>query len=618
MEDSPSSAAQTYHWIECHHWEVEFHGLPTRIPWRLCDATPPLDLGAGTGKSFPVIPLFHAVQLYLADESVAEKDPRFVGFSKQIDLGDGFVADLEKGDTIACMGGIREMERTGHECGYVEFNKAFLLNRTGDQEGRRAAYRRGTELAPNCEMLWAHYAETSEAAGDTAEAIRAWFECLRILPLHQAAVLGLERHKQVFRVTNPDNPEVPHILRREELYASLQADIAKYHDDAAGLAGIGSHITQGGLFPDLALAALERAEELDGTNVATLRNLGMAQLDAGQPLEAFQSVSKALSLAPDDAWNHYSLAHVSLATGRHDNVGNCLQAALRCDPNHRPSLEFYYGGNNTMSDVQKEDALVAFGAERTACTPYVIAAERAWKRGERERAVRFASEAHRINPGDDGGFLTYTGMLAASGENEWVAALTRPRLSEGERRPRAWSNYASALYALGLQDEAIATLSRALAELELTAEERGRLDNTLADWRGQMVIGDITAEFLEGAECLRRSVYFIKDGKRNGMLFEQGMGTPNKRVINIVLPKPKPSFDMPMEQQNAMEPYDPVTLGCFTISGYDLSIMDKEPISVVYILLDGGEIQCAPWQGKNRLSVRWNLVPPPRHESAEV
>ncbi len=39
-----------------------------------------------------------------------------------------------------------------------------------------------------------------------------------------------------------------------------------------------------------------------------------------------------------------------------------------------------------------------------------------------------AEQASKIAPEESDVFLTYTGMLAAVGEHEWVAALTRPRL----------------------------------------------------------------------------------------------------------------------------------------------------------------------------------------------
>ena len=172
---------------------------------------------------------------------------------------------------------------------------------------------------------------------------------------------------------------------------------------------------------------------------------------------------------------------------------------------------------------------------------------------------------------------------------------------------------------MGLREEAITTLTRALAELTFD-QPGGRegFEDQVARWSGCIAAADIEAETHPGTDVLLRSIFFVKNGNRNGRVFEAGMGTPNKRVIDIRREKLRSEFDLLLEQQNAEEPFEPQNLGAFTVRGYDISLLAEEPLKVVFVYLPGGKIECAAWQGKRRVNVTWNLVPPPRHESAEA
>lgn len=620
MPDEISAQPKPWKWIETRHWEVQFHGLPPRVPWFEEDEMPPLELNSGApGREFPVIRLYQAVEAYLADDAVPEKDARFSGFAAQIDLGDGFVRSIERGDVIAAMGVMRDMERTGHECGYLEFNKAFLLGRTGDEAGERAAYRRGTELAPDVEMLWAHYARTSQQAGDRAEAVRAWWECLRILPRHQQAVEALVKLGELIMASPRGKGEEVRWYRPEELRAEFEKDLAGHHGNAAMLRAFGGEMLELGGFDDLALRALDEAVALDPTDADGLRLRSVALRVAGRLDEALDVLMQAATRDPQNPWPQYHLAEVHIDKRDFGRVAACLDHALRIDPNHAPTLTLYFLNRGGRTDEQKEDDLAAFGAQRRSWRAFLIAADNAWKRDQCERAVRLAEQATKIAPEETDVFFTYTGMLCKIGEHEWVAALTRPRLGDGEKNPRAWSNYALALDAMGLREEAIATLTRALAELNFDQPgSRDGYEELIARWSGCIGECGIEVETHPGTDVLRRSIFFVKNGERNGRVFEAGMGTPNKREIDIRLEKLRDEFDLLLEQQNAEEPFEPFNLGAFTVRGYDSSRLTEEPLKVVFVYLAGGKVECAAWQGERRVKVSWNLVPPPRHESAEA
>ena len=409
------------------------------------------------------------------------------------------------------------------------------------------------------------------------------------------------------------------VFRPAELRAEFAKDLANLHGNAERLRAFAGDMLHDGLFADLAVEALEEAVELDPENAEGLRNYGAALRACGRLDEAVEILKRAASREPENPWVYFHLAEVLIDQGHFARAGSRLNHALYLNPNHKPALELSFVRRTGCTGAEKEQALLEFARTRASWRAFLIAAEQAWKSGNHERAVRLAEEANKIAPDESDVFLTYTGMLAAVGEHEWVAALTRPRLGKGEKNPRAWLNYASALDAMGLREEAIQTLTRALAELSFEeSQERSDFENRIAHWSGCVAEADVEMETHPGTDALRRSIFFVKNGARNGKAFETGMGAPNKRVVEIRLEKPRGEFDLLLEQQNAEEPFEPHNLGAFTVRGYDSSRLAEEPLKVVLLYLPGGKLQCAPWQGDRRVKASWNLVPPPRHESAEA
>jgi len=442
---------------------------------------------------------------------------------------------------------------------------------------------------------------------------------MRILPKHQQAVEALVKLGELVVASRCGRPGEVEVFRPAELRAEFAKDLAKMHGDAERLRAFGGEVLHGGLFPDLAIEALEEAVELDPTNAEGLRNCGVALRVAGRLDEACAMLQRAAFAQPDDPWVQFHLGEVFIARKDVTRAASCLARALDLDPNHKPALELSFVRRAGGPPAEKETTLAEWAEAHRSWRAFLIAADSAWKRGEHARAVRFAEEANKIAPEENDVFLTYTGMLAAVGEHEWVAALTRPRLGTGQTSPRAWLNYASALHAMGLRNEAIQTLTRALAELTFDEPEaRGHFENCIARWSGCVADAGVEAETHRGTNALRRSIFFVKDGTRNGQAFEAGIDAPNKCVVDIRLDQPKDEFDLLLEQQNAEEPFEPHSLGVFTVSGYDTSLLAEEPLRIVLVYLADGKLQCAPWQGERRVKVSWNLVPPPRHESAEA
>ena len=614
--------SSSWHWAESDHWEVQFHGLPRRFPWLNVQPPPPATSYPNPdGHEFPILHLYHAVEAMRRENPDGPHDPRFIGFAKQIDLGNGFAAEMERGDFIAAEGVVREWERTGHECAYVLFNQAFILLQTERKEEARALYRRATELAPEAEMVWVNYGELCEKAKDTAEAIRAYQEARRILPGHEQATLALERLDVLFRASPHGKPDEIEFKTKEELRVFFERDLAKHWDNPVMLRRFAGETLHGGLFHDLSLRALERALEFEPASAEGLRNLGVALRLNGRAVESLVPLKKAFEMDRTNAWIPFHLAESHVALQDIDAAWLQLGVALKRDPNHKGALKLMYLRRSDLDEEHKELNLGEYSRPRKGWVGswqgLLLAAKSAWKRGAREDAVGYAAEAYKLAPNLDEVFLSYTGMLGDCGEYEWVAALTKPRLRKGETRSRPFMNFAQALHAMGLKEEAVSTCRRALAELTLTRDERVAFDQALDKWTGRFARGEVDAELHPGGTSLRRSIFDVRDGKAQVMVFEAGMGMPQRRNLPVAFKTPKTEFDFTLEQRNAMDDPEQHGLGTFTISEVEPEKLAAESVALELLLDKGGQLVVGARQGERKLAVRWSLYPPPRHVTGE-
>ncbi|HEY3662759.1 MAG TPA: tetratricopeptide repeat protein [Chthoniobacterales bacterium] len=617
--------SKPWRWIESDHWDLSFEGLPRRIPWFTEDPDPPLKSYGNANNDFPILRLYEAVETMLASEPSPPPDPRFAEFVARIDLGDDLVSAMESGDFIAAAGVLREMHRVSRPTGAMLMNEAYLAKRNGDEEGARELYRRATELCPEVEMLWRHYGEECEAAGLKDEAIRAYEQAVRILPNHQQAILGLHRLGERVRLETADEPGKVRFLTKVELRAFTEEEMEKHWADTFELRGIAHNASQVPCTHDLALRCMERVVELEPDDLENQRNLGALLRVAGRIGEAREHLERARELDPADASTYFHLAECAIDENDMKEAWHNLHEALDCNENHKPALTCVFLNRTDQTPEKNEADLLAYSLPQPekhypgSWQGHLLLANAAWKRDQRENAVRLAADAYKIAPEESEVFLTYTGMLAATGENEWVAALTKPRLRQGEDNPVAFMNFALALEAMGLRQEAIRVLREAVDSLDLTLEQRHAMVDRLDIWTGHFATCEIEIETQDGAgECLRRSIFQVKEGKAGLKIFDTGMGVGQHREIPVSFSSPKTEIDLHLEHRNFDGDPEQTSLGTFTVREIDPAQVEEQPVRLTFHLSDSAELGLAALQGQRKLPVSWGFAGPARHEPSEL
>ena len=598
-------AGKAYRWIESQHWELTYHNLPRRVPWPV-DA-PPLD---ASSQELPITPLYTAIKACLEDESQTDKDPRFRAFLKAMDIGWEMDQAIQRRDFAGALARIAAAGQAGRLSPNLLFNKAFILRQTGDAEGAVTCYQEALEMAPDVEYVWMRLATTLEELGRREEAIQAYREALRCLPKHRDATEALVRLGVLVEVTKAKDPTWNRIMEADEYRQLITAEVERHFDNAAALRQTGGLALNDSICLDVALRALGRAVELDPSNVEGQRNYGEALRVSGKLEDAILVLRTAEQIDPADPWVHYQLGKACFQQGDLASAWTHWNTALAIDPNHRPTLEIVFLNRTDLSATDKECEITTWSAQTKSWCGYLLAAQSAWKRGDKPAALRYGSEAHKLAPDNEEVFLHYTGMLGEAGEPEWVAALTKPRLTSGTPTPRMVMNFARALNAMGLGAEAIHVLEDAVQNPAL-AEGHRPFQDQLDHWCGRVAVSEVPLELHPGG-TLQRPILQTRDNQAVALLVPPGVPLLFRKTIQVQYKKDH--FSLQLQQGVTKEDLTALNLGAFSVREINTGSGASPHVSLYLVLRKEGFVQAAAKQDDRKLPVTWSLYPPPAVE----
>lgn len=600
-----SAGSLPYRWVESGHRELPLYNLPRRVPWPVNAA--PLDDNA---QELPINPLCEAIEAYLADPGVAEKDPRFNAFLVAMHMGMELDRAIQRQDFVAALALIADAGRAGRLSPNLLFNKAFILLQTGDKDGAVRCYREALEMAPDVEFLWMRLGETLEELGCRDEAILAYREARRCLPGHKEATEALLRLRVLVWITGFGGQPDGRIMEVDEFRQLLNADVERLYNDAEALRNMGGSTLHDNVCPDVALRAMARAVELEPDNLEGLRNYGESLRVGGNLEEAIKFLRMAKRINPREPWTLYHLGLAYWQQGDHETAWRYWRIAISADPNHRPTLEIMFMQRTDRDAATKEHDIADWSAKSKSWCGFLVAAESAWKRKDKRTALRYASESHKLAPDNENVFLTYTGMLVEAGEPEWVAALTKPRLASGQPTPRMIMNFARALHAMALETEAIRTLEEASQNPALV-ESRQPFEDQLDRWCGRVAVSEVQVALHAGGALLR-PIYQTRDNQAAALFVPSGVPLVYRRTIQVSFKKDH--FSLQLQQGIANEDESALNLGAFSVADINTRPEASKHVDVYLVLRDDAFVQVAAKQDGRKLPVSWSLYPPPSLE----
>ena len=200
----------------------------------------------------------------------------------------------------------------------VTFRDAETAYHAGNFAEASAAFSKLTEEKPN--NAWGHYmlGLSASKTGDTATAMKAFDEALRIDPKHVKSLINSAR--LLIDQKKPDEalPRLDHaVMIDADSNATYRLFGRAYHE-------------QGKV--NEAIAAYERAIELDENDSWSLNNLGLLLFEQGRAPEAVPLLTKAVELRKDVAMFHNNLGMALEHTGKFQAAAAAYRGAVEVDP----------------------------------------------------------------------------------------------------------------------------------------------------------------------------------------------------------------------------------------------------------------------------------------------
>ena len=219
-----------------------------------------------------------------------------------------------------------------------------------------------------------------------------------------------------------------------------------------------------------AIAAYEKALEIDPKFHLAWNNLGNALNDLGRNSEAIAAYETALEIDPkyDDAW--YGLGASLNDLGRNSEAIAAFETALEIDPKFHFA---WYGLGNALNDLgRNSEAIAAFEKALEIDPKYV----KAWNGlgatlkdlGRYSEAIAAFEKALEINPKSHYSWNGLGNALKGLDCNSEAIAAFEKALEIDPQFHFAWNGLGNALYDLGRYSEAIAACETAL---EITGDQ---------------------------------------------------------------------------------------------------------------------------------------------------
>jgi tetratricopeptide (TPR) repeat protein len=597
--------AKPYRWVELQHEDLDFYSVPRPLPW---PREAPLTLPAE--DDFPFATLVEGIQRLLADPE-ASPAPVWGRLLEVIQASDALADAFEAGDLDRADWILDRLARLHPDCPFVYFNKAFVARQRGRKTEALRLYQAAVQAAPNLEFLWMRLGELAEELGYSRQAIRAYRKAQALLPPHPQALEGLARLGALRRLEhiNPAGERELVYVTPQEFQRVIRSELLS-STDPARVRTLWEQLLATGHGP-LAVEAAQRWLALVPEDFHALRALAEAWHLAGQPAQAEAWLRQCLDRQPEDAWCHYLLARVRLIQNQTQAAWALLDRALALDPNLQPALVLKFGLVPGRSDLQREQQLAAWAVEHHSSQGLLLCSIQARARGDFAAALRYARQAYALAPDDPLALLHYTGLLGQAGELEWMAALTQRMLASGQGDYRVKYQFAIALHALGLKDQALRVLQDTMAGHDpIPPEWQEAIQARLDHWSGLVAESEVPLALFDQG-ILRRAILLRWDGEQSRELIPAGAPLPQQKVIRLDLKAPTHTVAVVVEQGQPRSNLAPVWLGCFEVEDIDCT-QEARPPDLRLTATAQGTLQLSASQGERRLPVKWSLYPGPR------
>lgn len=584
-------------WIESTCWELAFYGLPNRVPWPE-EADP-----AGA----QIAPINLEALVEAIDRLGNDISEPWLGFQSATGLFQELSESLQGGELVRSNRLLDEIDRLHQGAPFVPFQRGNLARLEGKDDEAQVIFKSLVEKFPNTPPAWSSLGAIYAQKGDRGAAVSAFRKALELNGNDQLALEGLTRLRELVRLMRQDedgkpNPKAVGYVDTATFTQMVLGQIDSLANEPDNLLGLADQLMRDGIVLEVAISALEKANEVRPKHGRTLLSLATGYRAANRNEDALLKVREFTEVEPQEATGFMHLAQACNTLGRHEEEREALAKVLELDSNFHAAIGVYFGLTNGEHDPAKEETVAKWSAETKSWMGHLIASSIARARGDNSAALRHADDAFALAPEKEEVLLHLSAVLGDQRELNRLATQIRPAVESRKYSARLDWNYSQTLHQLGLRDEAAGVLRRALAETNAPDEFKGMAVPTLEAWGGVLTGCGLPLELNQGANITRPILITLEDGD-GGIVIGAGRQIPTEGTFPLKH-KGTATIDIRLQQGESGGSTPPRDLGTFRAGGVDTSEAAK-PIECNVAITPQGVLHFRAAQNGQRLPVGW-------------
>ena len=494
----------TYNWIETNAWQLQFFGLPNRIPWpsdaKQPEATAQFDVGT----------LVRGVEACMAGEPGIIGPWR--GFLEASSHFQEMTEALEDQEYARASELLTLIDKAHPGSPYGLFHQAYVHRQSGNDQEAVKLYAEAAQKAPGVPFIWNNLGAMLAENGNREQALQAFMNALKINENDAVALEALvELRAAVKMVRDPKNPNSFVYVPVEQFRQMALSQIDQLAANPDQLIGFGEAMLREGVVPDVGVKALEKAATIRPEDPRVQIALGAGTRMTGDFEKSKAAIAKFIELQPQDPWGHFNMAQTCNAAGDKEGERKALEKTIEMAPNIQPALAVWFDLNNDHGP-EKEKELAAFGEKRGAWMPLLLASSIARQRGDISAAVAHAARAFELNPQSEDVLLQYCAMLGDAQDGATLESAIQPAVTGGRFSKRLDWNFAQALRQVGKNAQAIDVLRRAQMS-DVPDDFKSAAARAIEFWTGLRAQSGEKLEVHPSGQLLRPVLLALDDGE---------------------------------------------------------------------------------------------------------
>lgn len=548
-----NSAAASVRWIESNNWEIEFFGLPSRIPWPA-----EVDPAVASKEPFDMNHLLDAIEAMGAE--AGEPWSTFLRASEHLEE---FGEAVQNSEIVRAYELLEAFEELHPGTAFALYHRGSLARIEGEDEGAVELFEAAAAKSPRGVAVWNSIGVVQASRGERDAAVAAFKKALSIAPQDRTALEGLAQVREVVKLIRDAKDPNSAIYMDLPTFGQMALRQIAQLKDHAQLLTYGEQLVKEGFAPEAGLQALQRALELQPDDPRTVYSLTAAYRMREKLDEARTLVTQFAERHPEDASAVFQLAQICHAADDEEGANKALDRVLEIDPNAQVPLGIRFGLGETEHDPAKEAELAKFGEERGSWMAFVLASNVARQRADVKPAVKWAERAYALAPEVEDVVLHYTAALGGARDFEKLVSVIKPLVESGKFSKRINWNYAQVLQQSGLTDDAIRVL-RDAASGDAPPDFKQAVATTIEAWSGELTGCGVPLEVHQSG-FLQRPVLLVIDGEEGGIVLAAGAKLPASG--SFPWRAAAPEVRVALQQGESGGSLEPSPLGSFLVRG---------------------------------------------------